>query len=110
MSTLVHRPRKANYPLIARVVLASAWALVMGVGGVWAAVEWPGRLDPSYKTFCIVGGLTSLAIGEFVFVALVADRLFPRASPWLSWSVEALAALAFLAGFATLIAGAVWKP
>jgi len=83
----------------------------MGIGGVWAAVEWSVRF-PDSRTACIVGGLMSLAIGELVFAALVADRLFPRANPWISWTVQGLAGLAMCAGVIILamLGGGLWTP
>jgi len=54
----------------------------------------------------------SLAIGELVFAALVADRLFPRANPWISWTVQGLAGLAMCAGVIILamLGGGLWTP
>ncbi len=101
MSSVAQRPRKVNYYLITRIVLATSWALLLGVGGVWVALEWPSRVPGNPKIWT-VGGVTSVALGQFVFAALVADRLFPRANPWVSWTLQALSALAFGIGLLML--------
>ncbi|MBX9736585.1 MAG: hypothetical protein K2X32_06630 [Phycisphaerales bacterium] len=102
MSSVAHRPRKTNYYLITRIVLATSWALLLGIGGVWVALEWPSRMPGNPKIWT-VGGVTSVALGQFVFAALVADRLFPRANPWVSWTGQLLSILAFGVGLIVLV-------
>ncbi len=48
-------------------------------------------------------GVTALAGGQFVFMVLVSDRLFPRASRPLVLVVEGLTLLVFLAGVAVTV-------
>lgn len=66
--------------LVLRVAFASAWAAVLCGAGLWAIINGPGRV-PGLRTAWVVGGLTALAMGQFVFSAVVADRLFPHVQP-----------------------------
>ncbi|CAN5846037.1 hypothetical protein BH11PLA1_BH11PLA1_14320 [soil metagenome] len=93
--------------LALRFALATVWAWLLSFGGVWALLEWPARF-PAYRGACIVGGVTALAMGAFVFAALVADRAFPAASRWASWAVQVAAGGVFtvgLAGLALVLSG-----
>ncbi|MBL8763037.1 MAG: hypothetical protein JNM07_02060 [Phycisphaerae bacterium] len=84
------------------MALASAWALLAVTGGIWVVVEWPGRW-PVFRTASLLGGVTFLAMGQFLFSALVADRLFPGASQRLTGSFQVAAALVFFAGVLALL-------
>lgn len=90
--------------MLLRIMLATAWSGLLCLGGLWILLEWPNRF-PSYRTVCIVGGITGLAMGQFVFAALVADRLLPKTNLWVSWGVEGVAALVYAVGLVWL---AMW--
>lgn len=45
-----------------------------------------------------MGGVALLAGGQFLFLVLVADRAFPRASSGLVWAIEVLLFSAFIVG------------
>lgn len=45
-----------------------------------------------------MGGSALLAGGQFLFLVLVADRVFPRASSRLVWAIEVLLFAAFVLG------------
>ncbi|MBL0870914.1 MAG: hypothetical protein IBJ18_10100 [Phycisphaerales bacterium] len=87
--------------LVLRVVLATLWAGLLCVAGLWVMVDWTDRF-PAYRWACLIGGGTALAMGQFVFAALVADRLFPRVNPWVSWSIQGVSGLVYVAGLAVL--------
>lgn len=76
---------------------ATPWALLLTVAGLWLATigasQWP-----SMATACRLGGLASLAAGQFVFACLVADRVFPAADRRLVLGFEILTCLALLLG------------
>lgn len=74
-----------------------------------AAADWPGRF-PAFGGACLVAGLTLVAMAEFVFASLVADRLFPSASRGLSGFVQMVTGAVFVCGaavMAIMLAGAV---
>jgi len=87
--------------LVLRVVLATLWAGLLCVAGLWVMVDWTDRF-PAYRWACLIGGGTALAMGQFVFAALVADRLFPRVNPWVSWSIQGVSGLVYVAGLVVL--------
>lgn len=65
--------------------IASAWAVCLTVPGLWLMVETPRifLFDP-FDSF--LAGVLCIAMGNFVFMAFVADRMFPsvmkRESAW----------------------------
>lgn len=87
--------------LVLRVVLATLWAGLLCVAGLWVMVDWTDRF-PAYRWACLIGGGTALAMGQFVFAALVADRLFPRVNPWVSWSIQGVSGLVYVVGLVVL--------
>ncbi len=72
----------------ARITMASAWAFCLAVPGLWLMIErpqvlWFARLD----SFLV--GLLSFAMGNFVFMYGVADRLFPSVlHREVAWALE----------------------
>jgi hypothetical protein len=79
---------------------ATAWALVMVVGGAWLLLDGAGRwpiLTPAGRT---VGGILAITAGQFLFMYLVADRWFPRAVRAITWPLEIAASLVLLGGAA----------
>ncbi len=87
--------------LVLRVVLATLWAGLLCVAGLWVMVDWIDRFT-AYRWACLIGGGTALAMGQFVFAALVADRLFPRVNPWVSWSIQGVSGLVYVVGLVVL--------
>ncbi|MEC9374667.1 MAG: hypothetical protein VYC34_12520 [Planctomycetota bacterium] len=77
--------------MTALVALGSLWAgILVVIGAMLVAGAMPGGLAaPQLRGVASILGLTFLAAGEFVFLVLVADRLFPKASPRLTRVVEA---------------------
>lgn len=94
-------PRAFVGRLLLRILLASLWAAMLTLGGLWVMLEWPIRF-PAYRPACLVGGFTAIIAGQFVFCALVADRLYPRANPWVSWSIQGLTGFGFIFGIVSL--------
>ncbi len=69
------------------VATAMPWAVLMVVGGIWlltrgtaAVIALTLREPGSMLGVVQVGGVFWLAAGQLLFMSLVADRLFPRAS------------------------------
>ncbi|MBL0920526.1 MAG: hypothetical protein IBJ10_00165 [Phycisphaerales bacterium] len=58
------------------MALGTLWAAVLVVGGAMVSTlggsRWPGLGSAS-----VLAGLTAVAAGEFVFLAVVGNRLFP---------------------------------
>lgn len=59
------------------VVMAGLW-LVLDAPRQWPALDWPMRW----------GGVSLVLMGTFVFMYVVADRIFPLVGRRLAWRVE----------------------
>jgi hypothetical protein len=98
--------RAARIKLVVRVTLATGWAGLLVVAGVWALTDGlsalPLAADSPLRLAWRMGGITAIAMGQLVFSALVADRLFPHANGWLCGGLQCLAAVGFLAGLVVL--------
>lgn len=88
--------------LVLRVLVASAWAGLLVLAGVWCWSNLSGRL-PTAAGLCRVMGLTLVAMGQFVFAAVVADRLCPGASGWLRTPTQVIAGATYLLGLVLLL-------
>lgn len=80
---------------------ATVWAAVMVVGGLWLLAEGPARWPLVPTAAPRLGGVILVAAGQFLFMYLVADRWFPRASRVMTWPLELAATL-------VLVGGVVW--
>lgn len=88
--------------LALRVITGFLWALVLCMSGLWLILDWPVRFAIAGRlSFC--AGVALFAMGQLVFVVVVADRVCPRASSRLTWPAHAF--LAMLAIFALLALG-----
>jgi hypothetical protein len=88
--------------LVLRVLVASAWAGLLVLAGVWCWSDLSGRL-PTAAGLCRVMGLTLIAMGQFVFAAVVADRLCPGASAWVRTPTQVIAGATYLVGLVLLL-------
>lgn len=88
--------------LALRVLVASAWAGLLVLAGVWCWADLSGRL-PTAAGLCRVMGLTLIAMGQFVFAAVVADRLCPGASAWVRTPTQVIAGTTYLVGLVLLL-------
>jgi len=74
-------------PPAAAAIATTAWAGGSVVLGLWlvfsAAPMWSMFAMPA-----VLGGLTAVVMGQFVFASLVADRLFPGAARIIGWPLE----------------------
>ncbi len=96
--------RKSSLPmLVLRVGLAGAWAGLLVLAGLWALNHGAARF-PALGRLWLVGGLTCLFMGQFVFCAAVADRLFPHVHPRLQAAVEVGTGAGFVSGLVVLVA------
>jgi len=80
-----------------RAAVATTWAATLLLTGLWVAMNGPERW-PVPRELCLMGGSALLAGGQFLFLVLVADRVFPRASSRLVWGAEVLLFAAFVVG------------
>lgn len=95
-----------RWRLVVRTVLATAWAALLALCGLLAITDWTARF-PGFAVGCVVAGVTLIAMAEFVFAVLVADRLFPGSSRVVSGGVQAASAATFILGAAYLAANLI---
>lgn len=90
-------PRPRTNIRVVLLVIATAWAMLMSFFGAWLWMHDPHalRFSPSIKQGL---ALSACSGGLFLFMTLVADRLFPRAQRTLASGLELLALAAFVAG------------
>ncbi len=85
-----------------RTIVFTAWSLAMTVVGLW--LIWGKPLDlPMLRPVFLSLGVMSVAGGQVLFMFMVADRLFPRASPRVVGMLEICCLSAFLAGATSFI-------
>lgn len=78
-------------------VLGTVWAAGLVVAGLWLCWTAPGRW-PMFAAPLACAGLTLLAMGQFVFLSLVADRAFPELGRGVGRWIEFALLLIVLAG------------
>jgi hypothetical protein len=94
--------REGNPWLPVRVLLATLWAGLLVLAGLELIFNLGERL-PGAGRIGLVAGITSVAMGQFVFAALVADRLAPRAWEPVRFSVQALSGAVYVVGLCLLV-------
>ncbi|MBY0114266.1 MAG: hypothetical protein K2Y21_15750 [Phycisphaerales bacterium] len=91
--------------LTLRTFLFTAWALLLAAAGlVLLHRSLSGVVDDSWigrQGFWI--GIAGLCAGQFIFMAAVADRLFPAADRRISGAGEAVVFLSLLAAVAGVL-------
>jgi hypothetical protein len=83
----------------AMAIVATLWAGSLVVLGLWLVFS----VAPMWSMFAVpavLGGLTAVVMGQFVFASLIADRLFPGAARIIGWRLEIGSILLLLAAFA----------
>lgn len=85
---------KARIILVLSICVLTAWSAILVLVGLWlASTAFP--LVPLYQNQPMafrVGGVLLIAMGQYVFALLVADRLCPKADRFICGSIEALTA------------------
>ncbi|MFU8828369.1 MAG: hypothetical protein ACNA8P_02940 [Phycisphaerales bacterium] len=80
---------------LALLSIGTLWAVILIMMGVkLAASPWPGMPRESALWF----GIASIAAGEFLFMYIVADRVFPKRRKVLSDLLEQMTAGIFVLG------------
>lgn len=88
------------------IVAASAWSGALALAGVRALMLSCAPPVPAVPAWAwTAGGVSFLAMAHLVFCALVADRVFPHANPWLSTAAHVVAGLVLLGGAGCLVGG-----
>jgi hypothetical protein len=92
-----------RFSLTLLLVMGLAWSLLLGLGGAWllgaapAMWSWPGG------DTLRAAGLCSIVAGQLVFLAFVADRVFPRVSRRLVLCTEVPLCVVLFAGLGVLV-------
>lgn len=81
-------------------VAATGWSGAMQVLGLAAVFTGPSRW-PIFAPYLLLGGTALIAGGQYVFLVLVADRVFPAASPRVTLPIE-------LASLGVFVGGLLW--
>ena len=81
----------------ALALVATAWAGALVVAGMWLVFS-AGPRWPMFSVPATLGGWTAMAMGTFVFMFLVADRVFPRAARTVGWVAEVAFVVLFTVG------------
>ncbi|MEO1007838.1 MAG: hypothetical protein AAFX79_04685 [Planctomycetota bacterium] len=89
------------------VGVASVWSASLVVAGLWLAFS-ARQTWPMFSSAALLGGVTAIAMGVFVFMFLVADRLFPKAGRHVGWIIEVAIVVLICAGLVAT-AWAVWS-
>lgn len=84
------------------LALGALWSVVLIVGGALVATR-SGEAIPSLTPVLACGGVTAMIAGQFVFLVVVADRLFPRVQRRLAVVAEIILAVLLVAGLAATI-------
>jgi hypothetical protein len=86
--------------LALRVAINTAWAGVLVLVGLWLATfSLPLRVQEAmivHKPAVQVLGVLLIAMGQYVFACLVADRLFPKADRVICGAIEVLTAAVYV--------------
>jgi len=99
-------PLVRGLSLAALTAVATFWAAGLVVAGLWLVFSLGPRW-PMFSSAATMGGLTAIAMGLFVFMFLVADRLFPAAGRLVGWMIEVVVVAAFCVGLVAT-AWALW--
>lgn len=98
---------------LAAMAVAVVWGGVLVVSGLSllastgeGSMSWLAPLVTG-RPAAVVAGFTAVAMGQFVFMVLVADRLFPRFANRFGWRIEVVTAAVMVAGLAATAAVAV---
>lgn len=87
------------------LLAALPWSAALTVVGLWAWFS-PAPDGPMARPGVAAGvGFAAFAGGQLVFLACVADRLFPRAARRMTVPVEGLMALVFVGGLVAASVG-----
>lgn len=90
------------WALATRTVAFTLWAGVLAVVGLRLVL--PSSDDSlQFRPVMLAGGVMALGGGHFVFMTMVADRLFPRARRGIVAAAELVSFSAFVLGLIVLV-------
>ncbi|RMH11795.1 MAG: hypothetical protein D6695_08340 [Planctomycetota bacterium] len=78
------------------VGLATVWSFSLMLAGLWSAVVGSGRW-PAFSTALWAAGIAAIAAGHVVFLACVAERIFPNANRNIVLWMEMVSCATFVA-------------
>ena len=84
------------------IALGALWSVLLVVGGALVATRSSSAL-PTLSPVLACGGITAMIAGQFVFLVVVADRIFPNVQRRIALVSEAILAAALVAGLAATI-------
>jgi Kef-type K+ transport system membrane component KefB len=90
-----------RFSLTLLILVATPWAALLTLAGLWLLLGTSDHATPGPWPR-VVGGITATSAGMLVFMCLVADRLFPRASRPMVASIEVATSLIVFMGIAWL--------
>jgi hypothetical protein len=82
-----------------RLAVGTLWAGVLTVAGMWSLAA-AGEQAAAVRPMMLTAGVGSIGAGQFVFMVVVGDRLFPRAARPVVSVLETTSFLAFAIGAA----------
>ncbi|MFT5422601.1 MAG: hypothetical protein ACI89L_000366 [Phycisphaerales bacterium] len=106
MEQSVDHPGRVS--LLPLVLAAGVWALSLTAGGAWLASSDVLGDSPAGRLGGGASGMLAMAGGQLVFLCCVADRVFPRASRRLRWSMELVMCGGMIAAFVGVLVALVW--
>lgn len=93
-------PRAVSLGLV--TLVATPWAAALTIGGLWLCMEGTARW-PAFAEVVLVSGVTLAAAGQHVFLACVADRIFPAGARFLGPWIELPICLIVLLGAGAMV-------
>ncbi|MFT3684958.1 MAG: hypothetical protein QM783_08545 [Phycisphaerales bacterium] len=87
--------------LALRVAVGTLWGSMLFIAGLSIAARHASRFESPELIRMVGVGLA--ALGLYVFSAVVADRIFPRADPLICWGVQILLGSVVAAGLVCFI-------
>jgi hypothetical protein len=82
----------------------TVWAAILVVLGLWVLLDAGTQVRVPWRV-SVLGGIAAIAAGMFLFMARVADQVFPAVGQRLSiWLLEMATFLVFLSGFIGAVA------
>lgn len=87
------RPRISEFVLVG---IATGWSFSLVLAGIWSVVTGAAR-GTGFSVELVSAGMGAIAAGHVVFLACVAERIFPRANRTIVLWMEMISCVIFFA-------------